>query len=59
MEANNVSEQATDQVCGMKVDPGTAPSSTVQGVDYYFCCENCKRTFDRKPSLYVGHPPGR
>jgi YHS domain-containing protein len=50
---------ATDQICGMKVDPATAPSSTVQGVTYYFCCDRCKKTFDRKPSLYIGHPPGR
>jgi YHS domain-containing protein len=50
---------AVDQVCGMKVDPATAPSSTVQGITYYFCCERCKKTFDRKPALYVGHPPGR
>lgn len=48
-----------DPVCGMKVDPATAPSSEVQGTSYYFCCENCKRTFDRKPHLYIGHTPGR
>jgi len=48
-----------DPVCGMKVDPATAPGSEVQGVGYYFCCERCKRTFDRKPHLYIGHAPGR
>lgn len=48
-----------DPVCGMKVDPATAPSSEVHGTQYYFCCERCKRTFDRKPHLYIGHPPGR
>jgi Cu+-exporting ATPase len=56
-----VNEPATarDPVCGMKVDPATAPASEVQGAWYYFCCERCKRTFDRKPHLYIGHPPGR
>jgi YHS domain-containing protein len=43
----------------MKVDPATAQTSEVQGVSYYFCCERCKRTFDRKPQLYIGHTPGR
>lgn len=50
---------ARDPVCGMKVDTANAPTSHVQGADYHFCCERCKTTFDRKPHLYVGHPPGR
>lgn len=52
-------EKVVDPVCGMTVDPGTAEISTVQGASYYFCCDRCKRTFDRKPTLYIGHPPGR
>jgi Cu+-exporting ATPase len=50
---------AVDPVCGMKVDPSGAHSSTVQAVRYHFCCERCKKTFDRKPTLYIGHLPGR
>jgi len=50
---------ARDPVCGMTVDPATAPTSQARGADYHFCCERCKAAFDRKPHLYVGHPPGR
>lgn len=52
-------ERPVDLVCGMTVDPQSAPASTVQGATYYFCCERCQRTFDRKPNLYIGQPPGR
>ncbi|MGQ0844635.1 MAG: YHS domain-containing protein [Sporichthyaceae bacterium] len=54
-----MSDQPVDLVCGMKVDPATAPKSTVQGNDYWFCCTNCQKTFNRKPALYIGHAPGR
>jgi Cu+-exporting ATPase len=59
MNAGGEPATARDPVCGMKVDPATAPASEVQGAGYYFCCERCKRAFDRKPHLYIGHPPGR
>ena len=42
-----------DLVCGMKVDPKTAPSSTYQGKKYYFCCLEDKAEFDRDPAKYV------
>lgn len=54
-----MSGQQTDLVCGMKVDPDTAKVSVVGGTSYYFCCERCQRTFDRKPSLYIAQTPGR
>lgn len=54
-----MSDQAVDLVCGMKVDTATSPKSTNQGNDYFFCCDKCKATFDRKPSLYIGQMPGR
>lgn len=54
-----MSEQVVDLVCGMKVDTAAAPKSTVQGNDYFFCCERCQKTFDRKPTLYIGQTPGR
>lgn len=44
---------AKDLVCGMTVDPATAQVSVVGGVSYYFCCERCQKTFDRKPNLYI------
>jgi len=51
---------AIDLVCGMKVEKNAAsPMSTHQGIDYFFCCERCQKTFLRKPHLYIGHTPGR
>jgi YHS domain-containing protein len=44
---------AIDPVCGMAVDPQTAAQrSEWRGQTVYFCCDGCKRAFDRKPSLY-------
>jgi YHS domain-containing protein len=53
-----MSEAVKDLVCGMKVDPDTAKVSVVGGNNYYFCCERCQRTFDRKPGLYIGQTGG-
>jgi len=44
----------TDPVCGMAVDDRTAhQTSTYQGTTYYFCCEECKRKFDKNPQQYL------
>ncbi len=43
-----VSMQAVvrDPVCGMEVDPETAPVSLQwEGQTYYFCCDSCLRRF--------------
>ncbi len=42
-----------DLVCGMKVDPKTALSSTYQGKKYYFCCQEDKAEFEKDPAKYV------
>lgn len=43
-----------DPVCGMQVDPRTAPAqSTYRGTTYYFCNEACKQQFDRNPAQYA------
>ena len=43
-----------DPVCGMSVDPNTAPAKSVHnGVDIYFCAQGCKRVFDAHPEKYV------
>jgi YHS domain-containing protein len=43
-----------DPVCGMSVDPNTAPGkSEYEGKTYYFCCIGCKRKFERNPTEYV------
>jgi putative intracellular protease/amidase/YHS domain-containing protein len=40
-------------VCGMNVDPATAPKSVYKGKAYYFCSEDDKRTFDATPDQFV------
>ena len=43
-----------DPVCGMKIDAERAPaSSAYEGHRYYFCCEECRLTFDSNPMLYL------
>jgi YHS domain-containing protein len=45
---------ATDPVCGMQVETSQAPAqSQYQGQTYYFCSEECKRSFDANPEQYV------
>ncbi len=44
-----------DLVCGMDVEPATAPAqSEYQGQTYYFCGASCKEKFDRDPQRYIG-----
>ena len=40
-------------VCGMDVDPGTAPKSVFKGATYYFCSDDDKKTFDAAPDKFV------
>ena len=43
-----------DVVCGMDVDPDTAPAkSDYRGVAYYFCAVGCKQEFDANPGKYL------
>jgi Cu+-exporting ATPase len=43
-----------DPVCGMEVDPDTAPAeSEYRGKTYYFCAQNCKGKFDKEPERYA------
>ena len=43
---------ASCAVCGMSVDPTTAPKSAYKGVTYYFCQEAHKQVFDSNPEKY-------
>ncbi|MDP9236145.1 MAG: permease [Chloroflexota bacterium] len=45
-------EVVRDPVCGMVVDPATAPRSEYRGKSYYFCSEADKRSFDASPERY-------
>jgi putative intracellular protease/amidase/YHS domain-containing protein len=40
-------------VCGMDVDPKTAPRSVCKGTTYYFCSDDDKKTFDAAPDKFV------
>lgn len=40
-------------VCGMDVDPATAPKSVFKTKTYYFCSGNDKQTFDAAPEKFV------
>jgi YHS domain-containing protein len=40
-------------VCGMEVDPKTAPKSIFKGATYYFCSADDKKTFDAAPDKFV------
>jgi xanthine dehydrogenase accessory factor len=45
---------AIDPICRMEVEIATAHyHSEYEGVDYYFCCAGCKRTFDTDPEAYI------
>jgi YHS domain-containing protein len=43
-----------DPVCGMQVDPATAPARTCyNGIQIYFCAEACKSAFEAEPQNYT------
>ncbi len=43
-----------DPVCGMEVEPQTAPASTIYaGHVYYFCAEGCKNQFEQDPGRFI------
>ncbi len=51
MEKRN---EATDPVCGMTVEPGTAKYKTsYKGQDYYFCAASCLENFKKDPKKYI------
>jgi len=48
-----VDEHPVCPVCGMEVDPATAPKSVYNGKTYYFMNEQHKQQFDADPQSYV------
>jgi transcriptional regulator GlxA family with amidase domain len=40
-------------VCGMNMDPKSAPKSVFNGKPYYFCSDDDKKTFDAAPDKFV------
>jgi Cu+-exporting ATPase len=46
--------QVIDPVCKMTIeDKDAVGTSTYKGTTYYFCTEQCKENFDRKPEAYL------
>jgi RND family efflux transporter MFP subunit len=54
-------QEATDPVCGMKVDVKDATDAGLKadykGVTYYFCSAICKERFAKAPEKYLRHLP--
>src|SRR5512136_842799 len=49
-----VKSMEKDLVCGMEVDPKTAPAKSIyMGKTYYFCSIDCKQDFDKEPQKYI------
>jgi YHS domain-containing protein len=46
-----------DPVCGMFVDPKTAPKSVFEGQTFYFCSLEDKAKFDKDPGSYASQAP--
>src|SRR5882672_7618472 len=44
---------ARDVVCGMSVDPGTPHRHTIEGRDFLFCSEGCRKRFAADPEAFL------
>ena len=53
----STSEHPLCTVCGMDVDPKSAPKSIFNGTTYYFCSEDDKKTFDAAPDKFITAVP--
>ena len=49
----STAEHPVCTICGMDVDPKTAPKSVFKGATYYFCSDDDKKTFDAAPDKFV------
>jgi YHS domain-containing protein len=49
----STAEHPVCPVCGMNVDPATAPKSVFKSATYYFCSDDDKKTFDTAPDKFV------
>ena len=45
---------ALDPVCAMEVNPASSEAqSDFAGVTFYFCSQDCKKSFDAEPRRYL------
>lgn len=51
--SKDAANMAVDPVCGMKVDPKTAPSAKHKGETYYFCSAAEKAQFEKDPASFL------
>jgi xanthine dehydrogenase accessory factor len=50
----NAGKKFINPVCGMAIDIATAKHvETLNGVDYFFCCDGCLTTFRQDPGKYA------
>jgi len=53
-------DEVRDVVCGMMVNPETAPAKTeYKGKTYYFCAQGCKVAFQKDPERYLRQAQGQ
>ena len=53
-EVSGMAEKIVDPVCGMEVDPDTAPAKAeYKGKTYYFCAPSCRDEFEKDPERYL------
>src|SRR6476660_5733913 len=52
--ASQLTDMATDPVCGMTVNPAKPGArATYGGKTYYFCCRHCAAKFEADPQKYL------
>jgi Cu+-exporting ATPase len=57
-QAEAAKTTVVDPVCGMEIDPASAAGkSEYKGNTYYFCNEQCKKTFDADPEAVLNKGP--
>ena len=56
-QSPDTASQAVDPVCGLKVDPASAPKVTHEGRVYSFCSERHQQLFQKAPAKYL--PKGK
>ena len=55
MKPKTQENPVVDPVCGMYVDPETVKiKAYVEGQNYYFCAEGCRKAFEENPEKYMG-----
>ena len=54
MNQTEPAKSLIDPVCGMSVNPETTQIiATIEGQNYYFCAEGCRKAFEENPQKYM------